>query len=64
MYQNLGADFRAPKSGYQSQKRPVFSPDYLLQLLILFLYYPMPICLYFSRDISLKCEQVFSSKFF
>ena len=27
MYQNLGADFCAPKSGYQSQKRPVFSPE-------------------------------------
>ena len=26
IYQNLGADFCAPKSGYQSQKGPVFSP--------------------------------------
>ena len=24
--QNLGADFHAPKSGYRSQKQPVFSP--------------------------------------
>ena len=25
---NLGVDFRAPKSGYRSQKRPVLSPDH------------------------------------
>ena len=26
IYQNLGADFCLPKSGYRSQKRPVLSP--------------------------------------
>ena len=60
----MGADFCAPKSGYRSQKRPVFSPDYMLQLPNLFSHYSMPICLYLSRDIFLKCEQVLSSKFF
>ena len=29
IYQNLGADFRAPKSGYRSQKRPVLPPLYI-----------------------------------
>ena len=27
-YQNVGANFRAPKSGYRSQKRPVLPPVY------------------------------------
>ena len=26
IYENLGADFPAPKIGYRSQKRPVLSP--------------------------------------
>ena len=35
LYQNLGANFRAPKSGYRSQKRLVLPPALDLYVVIL-----------------------------
>ena len=51
---NLGADFCSPKSGYQSQKQPVFSPAHCP--LIVVILQPIPMILQIPLIITLSLQ--------
>ena len=53
IHQNLGANFGVPKTGYQSQKQPVLSPDMKCVLLVIFL----------TQNLT-NCDNTISCKFY